>query len=426
MQGETTALHVELLTTEQPTSMWGLQKAGEKGWGWAACVQLQQKPQKAGVEGARSDEARGTAPAGDGVQELVLPGQLRDESDELLVAVAIVGRRGSRWLHPVPHCTSIGGSCVHSESAPPSPVENLRWLEDRLDVTYSAVCCSYNAGTTTLLLRLPNAVCAEGGECSGRSVADSGSSSSSLDMLSWQQREGAAEQNLVDIFGRFQDLEGLQAKHQSKCLNAGDTGLLELAPPAQQQGGHSAGILPSEALGPLAQIEETVDSCAEDECSIPQRSDPALSPTEFKQSEEAYSLRNLLNNCLMFPATRKLSVSRKKGSGADADVRLKESGDTAYNRGLQFLQWRGRLPKTASAGRSSLGGDGGVRAAEGFAENEKMIGGGFASPQHEARLAREKLRQASRFLSLRKSKNGATENGALSNVVSALSVSSLG
>ncbi|KAL8452067.1 hypothetical protein Emed_001608 [Eimeria media] len=323
----------------------------------------------------------------------------------------------------------MGEKKVHSESAPPSPVENLRWLEDRLDVTYSAVCCSYNAGTTTLLLRLPNAVCAEGGEYSGRNVADSGSPSSSLGMLGWQQREGAAEQNLVDIFGRFQDLEGLQAKHQAKCLNAGDTGLLELAPPAaQQQGGHtSPGILPTEALGPLAQIEETVDSCAEDECSIPQRSDPALSPTEFKQSEEAYSLRNLLNNCLMFPATRKLSVSRKKGSGADADVRLKDSGDAPYNRGLQFLQWRGRLPKTASAGRSSIGGEGGVvRGAEGFAENEKMIGGGFASPQHEARLAREKLRQASRFLSLRRSKNGATENGALSNVVSALSVSSLG
>lgn len=315
---------------------------------------------------------------------------------------------------------------VHSESTPPSPVENLRWLEDRLDVTYSAVCCSYNAGTTTLLLRLPNAVCAEGGGSSGRSVTDSGSSSSSLDTLGWQQREGAAERNLVDIFGRFQDLEGLQAKHQSRCLNAGETGLLELTRPAQQQGGPNLGILPTEALGPLAQIEEMVDSCAEDECSIPQRSDPALSPTEFKQSEEAYSLRNLLNNCLMLSGTRKLSVSRKKGSGADADVRLKDSGDTPYNRGLQFLQWRGRMPKTASAGRSSLGGDGGERGAEGFGENEKMIGGGFASPQHEARLAREKLRQASRFLSLRRSKNGATENGALSNVVSALSVSSLG
>ncbi|KAL8431686.1 hypothetical protein ACSSS7_005135 [Eimeria intestinalis] len=315
---------------------------------------------------------------------------------------------------------------VHSESAPPSPVENLRWLEDRLDVTYSAVCCSYNAGTTTLLLRLPNAVCAERGEYAGRSVADSGSSSSSLDMLGWHHRKGSAEQNLVDIFGRFQDLEVLQAKHQSNCSNAGESGLLELARPAQHQAGLNSGILQTEALRPLAQIEEAVDSCAEDECSIPQRSDAALSPTEFKQSEEAYSLRSLLNNCLMFPGTRKLSVSRKKGSGADADVRLKDSGDTPYSRGLQFLQWRGKLPKSTATGRSSLGGEGRVRGAEGFAENEKRIGGGFASPQHEARLAREKLRQASRFLSLRRSKNGATENGALSNMVSALSVSSLG
>ncbi|KAL8426951.1 hypothetical protein Efla_004504 [Eimeria flavescens] len=282
---------------------------------------------------------------------------------------------------------------VHSESAPPSPVENLRWLEDQLDVTYSPACCSYNAGTTTLLLRLPNAASANGGDLPNRGVAPA--DASSLEVLGWQ-REGATEQNLVDIFGRIQDIEALQPQRQPGFSGSPAGGLLERLSPSK---GHSC-LLSSEPTGALAQIEENVALCAEDEASNSGRGEPALSTAEFKPSEEAYSLRTLINNCLMFPGTRKLSAVRKKNC-TESDARLKDPVDASYTRGLQFLQWRGRFPKATASGSSPIGGGGSGSA--GFAENEKMVGGGFAASQHEARLAREKLRQASRFLLLRKS-----------------------
>nr|AET50826.1 hypothetical protein [Eimeria tenella] len=107
---------------------------------------------------------------------------------------------------------------VYPEPAPPSPAENLRWLEDQLDVTYSPVCCSYNAGTTTLLLRLPSAAWGVGGVASGGAASGEKNSGGrgrdpSLDGMGWRN-EGASEQSLVDIFGRIHSLDALKLQRQ--------------------------------------------------------------------------------------------------------------------------------------------------------------------------------------------------------------------
>lgn len=295
---------------------------------------------------------------------------------------------------------------VHPEPAPPSPVENLRWLEDQLDVTYSPVCCSYNAGTTTLLLRLPNAAGGNGEDCSSHTV---GGAHGPLQFLGWQ-REGCSEQNLVDIFGRIQELETVQPQRQPGYWGAAE--------------GQQPYTIPQGPAGALAQIEETVDSCAEDGTSNAEHSESTLLPAEFKQSEEAYSLRSFINTCLMLPGSRRLSAGRRKKIGADD--RLTHGTDASYNRGLQFLQWRGRLAKAACSGSSSVGTSG----STGSTESDKMScsrdRGGHADQQHEASVAREKVRQASRLLSLRrKSKNGSADSG-LPNGASTLSMASLG
>lgn len=296
---------------------------------------------------------------------------------------------------------------VHAESAPPSPVENLRWLEDQLDVTYSPVCCSYNAGTTTLLLRLPNAACSVGGDCPGSSVADDGTPPE----VSGLQREGGSEQNLVDIFGRMQDLEALQHQSRPDCLGASDNVLVDLAMPQGQPC-----TLPSGPIGSRSQIEESVDSCAE---GSPERCESTLSRAEFKQGEEPYSLRNFLNNCLMLPGTRRLSGGRKKKSCAIAGSRLKDQTDASYNRGLQFLQWRGRFPKIASSGSNSTEAETG---SGGYAPKDKITGGGYS--QRTARW-REKDYVRHAGISLRRSKHGSSDSG-LANVASTLSLKSLG
>lgn len=316
---------------------------------------------------------------------------------------------------------------VHTESAPPSPVENLRWLEDQLDVTYSPVCCSYNAGTTTLLLRLPNAACAQGGDCPNGAVGEEGAS---LDVLGWH-REGSNEPNLVDIFGRMQDLEALQLHRVPGFLGATAGGLLDMALP--QQGQQQGRLLPqgsAAAAGCMSQMEgEPLGSCQEDGSSNVERGEPAaLSSAEFKQSEEAYGLRNFLNNCLMLPGTRRLSGGRKKKPCENSGARLKDQSEAPdNNRGLQFLQWRGRLMKSAvSSSGGAVGGGGAGGPAVEFADNNKMGGGAFTGHHHEVGLARERFRQAGRLLSLRRSKPGSSSDSGLANVASTLSVSSLG
>lgn len=100
------------------------------------------------------------------------------------------------------------------------PLENLKRLERRLDATYSAACCSYNAGVTNLLLRVPNAAGAVG--CDGRverALAETtqkaeeafgetrrGEESAVLSAKQTQQ-EGTPRVeavSFVDIFGRVQ------------------------------------------------------------------------------------------------------------------------------------------------------------------------------------------------------------------------------
>lgn len=303
---------------------------------------------------------------------------------------------------------------VRPDPSLPSPVENLRWLEDQLDVTYSPVCCSYNAGTTTLLLRLPNAACEDGGKCCTGGLRPA----PSVGVLGWE-REGCNEQNVVDIFGRIQDIETLQAKRESSYWSAADNGLLDLKLAQGQQ----SYVLPSEPVGSLAQIEEIVDSCTEDSASTPQRSEVLLSSSAFKQSEEAGGLRSFINNCLMLPGTRKLSGGRKEKSRADAGVLLKERTDASSGRGLQFLQWRGRFPKAASSGSSSI--EEGESRSPACAESDKINAGGCRNQQQDAGMAKEKLRQAGRLLSRRRNKNEPSDGG-LANVASPLPVPSLG
>lgn len=252
---------------------------------------------------------------------------------------------------------------VRPDSALPSPVENLRWLEDQLDVTYSPVCCSYNAGTTTLLLRLPNSACEDGGKCSTEQLG----ATAPLSAMGWE-REGCNEQNVVDIFGRIQDREALQAKRESSFWSAADNGLLDL----KLAQGRQSYVLPSEPVGSLGQIEEIVDSCTEDSASTPQRSEVLLPSAAFKQSEEAGGLRNFINNCLMLPGSRRLSNGRKEKPRADTGVLLKERSDASSSRGLQFLQWRGRFPKAASGGSSSV--EDGESRSPACAESDKIRG----------------------------------------------------
>lgn len=45
--------------------------------------------------------------------------------------------------------------CDMGGTAATSPLDNLRCLERLLDVTYSSVCCSLNAGTLPILVRVP-------------------------------------------------------------------------------------------------------------------------------------------------------------------------------------------------------------------------------------------------------------------------------
>lgn len=197
-------------------------------------------------------------------------------------------------------------------------------------------------------------------------------------------------------------------------------GLSDLKLPQGQQ----PYTIPQGPAGSLAQIEETVDSCAEDGASNAEHSELALSPAEFKQSEEAYSLRSFINSCLVLPGSCRLSGGRRKK--IEADARSTNGTDPPYNRGLQFLQWRGRFPKAASVGNPSDGASGSTRSAESVKMSCSHCRGEHANLQHEASVTKEKVRQASRLLSLRrKSKNGSADTD-LGNGASTLSVASLG
>ncbi|CDJ29847.1 uncharacterized protein EMH_0024580 [Eimeria mitis] len=312
---------------------------------------------------------------------------------------------------------------VYPEPAPPSPVENLRWLEDHLDVTYSPVCCSYNAGTTTLLLRLPNAEEGNGvAACPASSVGSHGRDAV-LDVLGWR-REGAREQNLVDIFGRIQDLDALQLQRLPVSWGAAEGGVLRL--PKDQD---SFTVRPGPEGGSLAQIEETAGSC-EGGSTNAERLESSLSRAEFKQCEEAYSLRSFLNSCLMLPGSRRLSGGWRKKVCASADAQLSRSPEPAYPRGLPFLQWRGKLPKTAASATAGSAGDGPV-VSRGTGSAKKRFsrsGGGYAEQKHEARVGGGIVQHSSRLLSLRRKVKGASsaESSSRTNVASTLSLGSLG
>ncbi|CDI85652.1 hypothetical protein, conserved [Eimeria praecox] len=307
---------------------------------------------------------------------------------------------------------------VYPEPAPPSPVENLRWLEDNLDVTYSPVCCSYNAGTTTLLLRLPNAEEGNGvAVCPGTVVGDQGRDAV-LDALGWR-REGARDQNLVDIFGRIQDLDALQLQRLPGSWGAAEGGVL----PKDQD---EFTVHPGPEGGSLAQVEETAGSC-EGASTNAERLESSLSRAEFKQCEEAYSLRSFLNSCLMLPGSRRLSGGWRKKVCASADSQLSRP-EPAYPRGLPFLQWRGRFPKTAgSAGAASAGdGPGSSRGAGSSKKRFSRAGGGFPDQKHETRVGGGVVQHSSRLLSLRRRVKGGSSESSRTNVASTLSLGSLG
>ncbi|CDJ48684.1 hypothetical protein, conserved [Eimeria brunetti] len=314
---------------------------------------------------------------------------------------------------------------VYPEPAPPSPVENLRWLEDNLDVTYSPVCCSYNAGTTTLLLRLPNAEEGNGvaAACPATSAGGQGRDAV-LDVLGWR-REGAREQNLVDIFGRIQDLDASQLQRLPSSWGAIGGGALRLPKDQESFGVHSGGP----EGGSLAQIEETAGSCEGASTNV-ERLESSLSRAEFKQCEEAYSLRGFLNSCLMLPGSRRLSGGWKKKVCASADSQLSRSPEHAYSRGLPFLQWRGKFPKSAASAAAGTVGEGtGTSRGTGSAKKRfSRSGGGYAEQKHEARVGGGIVQHSSRLLSLRRKAKGAasSESSSRANVASALSLGSLG
>lgn len=309
---------------------------------------------------------------------------------------------------------------VYPEPAPPSPVENLRWLEDHLDVTYSPVCCSYNAGTTTLLLRLPNAEEGNGvAVCPASSVGGQGRDAV-LDVLEWR-REGAREQNLVDIFGRIQDLDTLQLQ-RLPGWGASAGGVLRLSKDQDSFTDH-----PVPEGGSLAQIEETAGSC-EGASTRAERLESSLSRAELKQCEEAYSLRSFLNSCLMLPGSRRLSGGWRKKVCASADSQLSRNAEPAYSRGLPFLQWRCRFPKaTASAGTGAAGeGSGSSRGTGSGKKRFSRSSGGYADQKHEACVGGGIVQHSSRLLSLRRKVRGGASDSNRTNVASTLSLGSLG
>ncbi|OEH76554.1 hypothetical protein cyc_07519 [Cyclospora cayetanensis] len=229
---------------------------------------------------------------------------------------------------------------VYPDPAPPSPVENLRWLEDHLDVTYSPVCCSYNAGTTTLLLRLPNAAAFTADDGPAKSAEGS---DTTLDNTPGWQCERPSERNLVDIFGRIQDIESLQRQSGSVTLSGG---MLEL-------NSTDEGAFPIPALpGCLEHIGDSVASSGH-QSTTAEQSGASLTGRGLKQCDEANSLRNFINSCLMLPGSRRLSGVRRKKVCAAGDAQLAHTTEDHYTRGPQFLQWRGRFPKTAASSVSS-------------------------------------------------------------------------
>lgn len=277
-------------------------------------------------------------------------------------------------------------------------------------MTYSPVCCSYNAGTTTLLLRLPNAACGSLGDCISNTIGDAGTP---VDVLRVQS-EGSKERSVVDIFGRIHDLGALQLQCKP-YWGAADRRPLGLTLCQGHQPYHRT----SGPVGSLAQIDEAADSYAEESPSNSEPSKSTLSSAELKQHEEAYGLRNFINSCLMLSGSRRLSGGRRKQSRADAGGQLKDGADAAYSRGSQFLQWRGRFPKgMSSGGGPSEGGSG----SSGCTETDKMSRGGYRNQQNDICPPKERLREASR-LCRRRSKDGSPDSG-LANVASTLSMTS--
>ncbi|CDJ43307.1 hypothetical protein, conserved [Eimeria tenella] len=317
---------------------------------------------------------------------------------------------------------------VYPEPAPPSPAENLRWLEDQLDVTYSPVCCSYNAGTTTLLLRLPSAAWGVGGVASGGAASGEKNSGGrgrdpSLDGMGWRN-EGASEQSLVDIFGRIHSLDALKLQRQPGSWGAADAGLVDLVLPKGQD---SCSIPQGSDVGLLSQSEETAVSCGGGSTNA-ERSESSLSPAEFKPCDEAYSLRSFLNSCFMLPTRRKLSGGWRKKTSSSTESQLTRGPEAAAPRGLPFLQWRSRFPKLAAAGCSGAGGEGSSAQNKGSGGGVSCFSrslGGYANHQRETRVGGEFVQHASRLLSLRrKGKRGSADSGR-ANVTSPLSMGSV-
>ncbi|CDJ63817.1 hypothetical protein, conserved [Eimeria necatrix] len=274
---------------------------------------------------------------------------------------------------------------VYPEPAPPSPAENLRWLEDQLDVTYSPVCCSYNAGATTLLLRLPSAAWGVGSAASasaagGEKNSGGGGRDPSPDGAGWR-REGASEQSLVDIFGRIHSLDALKLQRQPGSWGAAAGGLADVVLPKGQD---SCGLPQGSDAGLLSQSEETAVSCGGGSSNA-ERSESSLSPAEFKPCEEACSLRSFLNSCFLLPASRKLSGGWRRKTSGPAEPPLAGGPAAAAPRGLPFLQWRSRLPKLAAAGCGGEGSSPQNKAGGGGPSCFARAWGGAASRQREPR-----------------------------------------
>lgn len=223
-----------------------------------------------------------------------------------------------------------------------SPVENLRWLEDQLDVTYSPACCSYIDGTTAHLLLLRNA---GGGNGDALPNNPAGGANVPVDELRWPP-DGGNVQNLVDIFGRVQHWSTAQPlQRPSARCDVTEEGLQESRDDGVPKDQQQLSTPPSVHEGCLSQIDEVADLQAEDGAKKAERSESNVSGPQ--QNEEPYGFRSFINDCLMLPGTCRQSGGRRKKVRGSSEARLSAA---RCGRGLQFLHWRGKFARIAYSG----------------------------------------------------------------------------
>lgn len=224
-----------------------------------------------------------------------------------------------------------------------SPVENLRWLEDQLDVTYSPACCSYIDGTTAHLLLLRNA---GGGNGDALPSSSAGGANVSVDELGWRPDGGSNVQSLVDIFGRVQHWSTVQPlQRQSAHWDEAGEGLQENHDDEVPQGQQQLSAPPSVQEGSFSQTGEAADLRAGDGAKNAERSESTVSSPQ--QNEEAYGFRSFINDCLMLPGTCRQSGGRRKKVRGSSEARLNAA---SCGRGLQFLHWRAKFARIAYSG----------------------------------------------------------------------------